>query len=77
MTVFEKVREIIVDNLNVDPDKVTPDAHIKDDLGADSIDAVSIILELEDTYGIKINTDNIEAISTVGKLVSYVESATK
>ena len=77
MTVFEKVREIIVDNLNVDPDKVTPDAHIKDDLGADSIDAVSIILELEDTYGIKINTDDIEAISTVSKLVSYVESATK
>ena len=74
MSVFDKVKEIIIDELNVDADKVTLEASLKDDLGADSIDAVQIIMDLEDAFNIEIDTDNAEAISTVKNIVDYIES---
>ncbi|MBE6137101.1 MAG: acyl carrier protein [Erysipelotrichaceae bacterium] len=77
MSVFDKVKEIIIDELNVDADKVTLDASLKDDLGADSIDAVQIIMDLEDAFNIEIDTDNAEAISTVKNIVDYIESLVK
>lgn len=77
MAVFEKVKEIIIEELNVDADKVTLDASLKDDLGADSIDAVQIIMDLEDAFNIEIDTDNAEAISTVKNIVDYIESLIK
>lgn len=58
MSVFDKVKEIIIDELNVDAEKVTPEANLKEDLGADSIDAVQIIMDLEDAFDIEIDTDN-------------------
>ena len=74
MNVFDKVKEIIVEELNVDADKVTPEATLKEDLGADSIDAVQIVMDLEDAFNIEIDTDNAEAISTVKNIVDYIES---
>ena len=60
MNVFEKVKEIIVSELNVEADKITLETSIKDDLGADSIDAVQIVMALEDEFGIEIDTENVE-----------------
>ena len=77
MSVFEKVKEIILEELNVTAEKVTLDANLKDDLGADSIDAVQIIMDLEDAFEIEIDTDNADAIATVGNLVDYIESLIK
>lgn len=77
MNVFDKVKEIIVEELNVDADKVTPEATLKEDLGADSIDAVQIVMDLEDAFNIEIDTDNAEAISTVKNIVDYIESKIK
>ncbi len=77
MEVFNKVKEIIVEELNVDADKVTLEASLKDDLGADSIDAVQIIMDLEDAFNIEIDTDNAEAISTVKNIVDYIEALIK
>jgi acyl carrier protein len=77
MSVFEKVKEIILEELNVTADKVTLEANLKDDLGADSIDAVQIIMDLEDAFEIEIDTDNADAIATVGNLVDYIESLIK
>ncbi len=75
--IFEKIKAIIVDELNCSPDKVTMEAKLKDDLGADSIDAIQIIMDLEDTFGISIEEDNADAIQTVGNLVEYVQSLIK
>lgn len=77
MPVFDKVKEIIIEELNVDASKVTLEANLKDDLGADSIDAVQIIMDLEDAFNIEIDTDNAEAISTVKNLVDYIEALVK
>lgn len=77
MDVFNKVKEIIVEELNVEEDKVTLEASLKDDLGADSIDAVQIIMDLEDAFNIEIDTDNAEAISTVKNIVDYIEALVK
>ncbi len=77
MSVFDKVKEIIIEELNVDASKVTLEANLKDDLGADSIDAVQIIMDLEDAFNIEIDTDNAEAISTVKNLVDYIEALVK
>ena len=75
--IFEKIKAIIIDELNCSPDKVTMDAKLKDDLGADSIDAIQIIMDLEDTFEISIEEDNADAIQTVGNLVEYVQSLIK
>ncbi len=74
MNVFEKVKEIIVSELNVEADKITLETSIKDDLGADSIDAVQIVMALEDEFGIEIDTENIEEITVVKNLVAYIEN---
>ena len=75
--IFEKIKKIIIDELNCAPEKVTMEAKLKDDLGADSIDAVQIIMALEEAFGITIEEDNADAIQTVGNLVEYVQSLVK
>ena len=77
MSIFEKVQEIIVKELKVDAAKVTLEASLKDDLGADSLDAVEIIMDIEDEFGVEIDDTKAEAISTVGDLVSYIEELKK
>ena len=59
MDVFAKVKEIICSELNCDESKVTLDAKLKDDLGADSIDAVQIVMEVEDTFGITVDVSGL------------------
>lgn len=72
--VFDKVKEIIVNELNVDAEKVTPQANLKEDLGADSIDAVEVIMSLEDEFNITISDDAAQNIKTVQDLVNYIEA---
>ncbi len=71
--VFDKVREIIVEQLGVDEEKVTQDTHLMKDLEADSLDAVEIIMAIEEEYGIEIPDEEAEKFQTVADLVAYVE----
>lgn len=71
--IFDKIKEIIVDQLGVEEDTVNPDANIQDDLGADSLDIVDLIQTIEDEYDISIPDEAVENIKTVGDIVSYVE----
>lgn len=70
---FDKVKAILIDQLDVDEDKVTMDASIFDDLGADSLDVVDLVMSLEEAFGIEIPDDQVENIKTVGDIVKYVE----
>ncbi|MCI7146378.1 MAG: acyl carrier protein [Clostridiales bacterium] len=72
--ILEKIKAIIVDQLNVDPGEIKPETNLMKDLEADSLDAVEIILAIEDEYGIEIPDDDAEQFQTVGDLVNYVES---
>ncbi|WP_163653878.1 acyl carrier protein [Listeria sp. PSOL-1] len=71
--VLEKVADIIVDRLGVDKEKVTLQASFAEDLGADSLDVVELIMELEDEFGIEISDEEAEKMSTVGDAVKYIE----
>lgn len=77
MDVFEKIKDIIMNELNCKESAITLDAKLKDDLGADSIDAVQIVMDLEETFNIEIDDDNAEGIQTVGDLVNYVNNLIK
>ena len=74
--VFEKVRSIIAEQLDVEEDKVTMDAVIQDDLGADSLDIVDLVMNFEEEYDIEIPDDQVENIKTVGDIVRYIEDKT-
>jgi len=75
--VVEKVREIIVERLKVDPSEVTPDAAFVEDLRADSLDIVEMVMKLEETFGITIPDEDVEKLRTVGDAVAYVERRLK
>jgi len=77
MDVFEKVREIIVERLKVDPAEVTPDAAFVEDLRADSLDIVEMVMKLEETFDISIPDEDVEKIRTVGDAVAYIERRLK
>jgi len=69
-----KVKEIIVDKLGVDEADVTPKASFTNDLGADSLDTVELIMELEKVFEITIPDDKAEKISTVGEAIAFIEA---
>ena len=71
--VFDKVKKIIVDQLDVEEDKVTEAASITDDLGADSLDVVDLVMSFEEEFDIEIPDDQVEKIKTVGDIVKYIE----
>ncbi len=71
--VFEKVKKILVDQLDVDEDKVTSEASLTDDLGADSLDLVDLVMSLEEEFDVEIPDDQVEGIKTVGDIVKYIE----
>jgi acyl carrier protein len=73
MTVSEKVKKMIVDQLGVSESEVVPEAKFIDDLGADSLDIVELIMALEDEYGIEIPDEDAEKIETVGDAIRYIE----
>jgi acyl carrier protein len=75
--VEEKVKQIIVDQLGVEPSEVTPTASFVDDLGADSLDRVELIMALEETFGVEIPDGDAEKISTVQDAVDYIQKNAK
>ena len=72
-----KVKAIIVDKLGVDENEVTPEASFTNDLGADSLDTVELIMEFEKEFDIAIPDDQAEKIGTVGEAIAYIENNTK
>lgn len=70
---FEEVKEIIAETLNCEAEKVTMEANIFDDLGADSLDAVELNLALEEKFGVAIDEETMAGIKTVSDIVKYIE----
>ncbi|MDR2927545.1 MAG: acyl carrier protein [Cytophagaceae bacterium] len=75
--IASRVKAIIVDKLGVDESEVTPEASFTNDLGADSLDTVELIMEFEKEFNIAIPDDQAENIGTVGNAVSYIEENSK
>ncbi|HBA53503.1 acyl carrier protein [Syntrophorhabdus aromaticivorans] len=73
MTVAEKVKEMIIKQLDSKESEVVPEARFIDDLGADSLDIVELIMALEDEYGLEIPDEDAEKIETVGDAIRYIE----
>ncbi|MGC8782634.1 MAG: acyl carrier protein [Anaerolineae bacterium] len=73
--VFAKVRDIIVDKLNVDPAQVVPEARFREDLKADSLDLVELIMAFEEEFGGTISDEDAQKITTVGEAVAYLAKA--
>ncbi|MBE6026350.1 MAG: acyl carrier protein [Firmicutes bacterium] len=71
--VFDKIKEIIIEQLQVEESEITMDTNLMKDLSADSLDAVEIIMAIEDEYGIEIPDEEAETIQTVADLVRFVE----
>lgn len=74
--VLERVTKIVVDRLGVDESEVNLDSKFKDDLGADSLDVVELVMELEDEFELEISDDEAENISTVADVVNYIKANT-
>ena len=73
--VFEKVRDILCEQLDLEPEDITLDTNIIEDLGADSLDLVDFVMSLEDEFDKEIPDEDIEKIKTVGDIVSYIENS--
>lgn len=74
MVVLDKVKEILVDQLDVDGNSITMESVITDDLGADSLDVVDLVMSLEEEFDIEIPDEEIEAMKTVGDIVHFIET---
>jgi acyl carrier protein len=72
--VFERVKQMIIEELNVPEEKINLEARLSEDLGADSIDAVELIMNIEDEFEIQVSDEEAQNIKTVGDLVKYIES---
>jgi acyl carrier protein len=72
MSLEEKVKEIIVDKLGVDPEKVKPEAHFIDDLGADSLDTVELVMAFEEEFDVEIPDEDAQDITTVQAAIDYL-----
>ena len=71
---YDKVKEIIIDKLGVDDGKITMEAKFIDDLGADSLDTVELIMQFEEEFGIEIPDDDAERLLSVGQAVDYIST---
>ena len=72
--VFKRVKEMIVEELSVEAEKVTLESRLAEDLGADSIDAVELIMNIEDEFNIQVSDEEAQNMKTVGDLVKYIEA---
>jgi len=77
MAIEDKVREIIVEQLGVSPEEVVPEASFIDDLGADSLDIVELVMAIEEEFSLEIPDDDAEKIQTIQDAISYVEERVK
>jgi acyl carrier protein len=73
-SVYERIRDIVVEQLSVSPDQVKPDARLAEDLGADSLDIVEMIMKIEEELEIEIPDEEAEKLSTLADAVAYVEA---
>lgn len=71
---FEKIRDFLVEQLGIDEDAITMDASFEDDLGADSLDLVELVMALEEEYDVEIDDEEAEKLKTVGDAVNYIRS---
>ena len=74
---FERVRDIVSEQMSISTDKITPETSFINDLGADSLDTVELVMELEDEFGLSIPEEDAEKIQTVGEAVKYIEEHTQ
>ncbi len=74
--VFDRVKKIVVDRLGVNEAEVTLEASFKETLGADSLDVVELVMELEDEFEIEISDEDAEKIATVGDIINYIKAHT-
>ena len=70
-----RVKEIIVEQLGVNEDQVTAEANLLEDLGADSLDAVELVMAIEEEFGIEVPDDEAEGLTSLGQIVAYIEKA--
>ncbi|MEE9465855.1 MAG: acyl carrier protein [Candidatus Neomarinimicrobiota bacterium] len=75
-TIEEKISELIADKLGVEASKITPKAKFVEDLGADSLDTVELIMQLEDEFSLEIPDEEAEKLTTVGTVIEYINSHT-
>lgn len=75
--IFEKIRDIVVEELGVAPEKVTEDARFIEDLGADSIGVMELVMKMEEEFNMKIPDEDIEKLRTVGDVINYILEKTK
>ncbi|MBT3300016.1 MAG: acyl carrier protein [Candidatus Marinimicrobia bacterium] len=73
MSTLDKIKEVVIDKLGVDESAIKPESHFIDDLGADSLDTVELIMEFEEEFGIEIPDEDAENIMTVGAALAYIE----
>jgi acyl carrier protein len=73
MALFDEVKEVVVEQLNANPEEVKEDSKFVEDLGADSLDVVELVMALEEKFGIEIPDEDAEKIQTVGDAVKYIE----
>lgn len=71
--VLDKMKDILVEQLECDPEDITMESLLVDDLGADSLDAIDIVMNVEDTFKVEVPDEIIEKIETVGDIVNYIE----
>jgi acyl carrier protein len=75
MAIFDEVKEVVVEQLNVSPDEVKEDSKFAEDLGADSLDVVELVMSLEEKFDIEIPDEEAEKIATVADAVAFIENA--
>lgn len=71
--VYEEIKQLIVERMGVDASKITPETTFRDDLGADSLDIVELVMEMEDRFGVEVSDDDADNMTTVGKVAAFIE----
>lgn len=74
---FENIKQILKEELKIDEKKITNEAKLSEDLGIDSIDAVELIMKIEETYEIEVDENKLKEVKTFGQLVNYIQSLTE
>lgn len=72
--IFDKIKEILADQLDIEEDAITPDSLLVEDLGADSLDAIDIVMSVEDEFGIEVPDEIIEKMESVKDITTFVEN---